>query len=51
MCAEDFALSPLSEEGGDVKKLEIIFLSLVSEHETTSYDRKPRIKFQNYTSP
>lgn len=36
MCADDFSFSPSSEEEGELKKLEIIFLSLVFEYETTS---------------
>lgn len=50
MRAEDFSLSPSSEEEGILKKLEIIFLSLVFEYETISYDRKLRKKFKHYKS-
>lgn len=50
MCADDFSFSPSSEEE-ELKKLEIIFISLVFEYETPSYDRKSRKKFKHYTSP
>lgn len=39
MYAEDFSLSPFSREEGDLKKLEIIFLSVVSEYKTTAQDK------------